>query len=199
MKKIALLLLLIPIIGFSQEKIDSYFNSAANETFDISIGKANKNEVFTYYFDCKSVDFNSKQSVIFIESNKINDFIDYINYLKDIHTKWSQTATENNVSELIKDIEYKNIPVRVAFSYGDWQFSSTTLKATFKILQGKHYIIINNSRRLVSATNQFMKSDGFMFSFNKAEDFQDIIEKLNNNESFKILNDIKAKDDLFKN
>jgi len=200
MKKIMLLLLFMPLIGFCQEKIDSYFNSAANETFNISIDQPNKKGIFSYYFECKSIDSSSKQSIMFIDSNKIPDFITYINYLKDIHKKWSETATTNNVSELVKDIDYKNMPVRAAFSYGDWQFANTVyLLATFKILSGKYYIIIKNYRELVSSTNQFIKSDGFMFSFNKSEDFDDLIEKLNNEESIKILNEKKSKDDLFKN
>lgn len=200
MKKIMLLLLFFPLIGFSQEKIDSYYNSAANETFNISIDQPNKKGIFSYWFECKSIDLRSKQSVIFIDSNEINDFITYINFLKEIHKKWSETASANNVNELIKDIDYKNMRVRAAFTYGDWNFTNTVyLKATFKILSGKYYVIINNNRELISSTNQFIKSDGFMFSFNKPEDFDDLIEKLNNEESLKIANEKKSKEDLFKN
>lgn len=199
MKKIILLLCFIPFVGFSQEKIDSYYNSAANETFNISVSQPNKKGIFTYWFECKSVDSRSKQAVIFIESNQITDFITYINYLKEIHGKWSETASSNNVTELVKDIDYKNTRVSGSFSYGDWQFTNTIyLKATFKILSGKYYVIINNYRELVSSTNQFIKSDGFMFSFEKPSNFDDLIEKLNNEESLKLLTEKKSKEDLFK-
>lgn len=200
MKKIALLLLLIPVFGFTQEKIDSYYNSAANENFDISVDQPDKKGNFTYYFECKSIDLSSKQSAIFIQSNDIHEFITFIVYLKDIHQKWSETANNNKVTELVKDIEYKNIIVNAAFGYGTWQATKgVRLKASFKILSGKYYIIINNSRNLISSTNQFIKSDGFMFSFNKPEDFEDLIEKLNNEECLKILSEKKSKEDLFKN
>ena len=199
MKKIILLLLFVPFIGFSQEKIDTYKNPLADSSYDISVSNLNKKGIFEYWFECKSVDASSKQSVIFIESDKVEEFKNYIIYLKDIHKKWSETAKTNNVTELVKDVDYKNVIVKGAFSYGDWNFfRGTYLKASFKIINGGHYIVLKNSFKLQSSSNQFIKSDGFMFSFEKPEDFDDLIEKLNNDLSIKILSDKKSKEDLFK-
>ncbi len=199
MKKIILLLCFIPFIGFSQEKIDSYYNSLVNQDFNISIAELNKKGNFKYWIECESIDTRSKQSVLFVDSNKIEEFTTYIKFLKETHRKWTETAISNNVKELNKPIDYKNILVSGAFSYGDWQFSNTiSLVANFKILNDKHYVIIKNYRELISSTNQFMKSDGFIIPFEKESDFDDLIEKLNNEDSLKILNEKKSKDDLFK-
>jgi hypothetical protein len=199
MRKIILLLCFVPFIGFSQEKIDSYHNSAANKEYNISITQPNKKGVFTYWIECKSIDSRSTQAVLFIDSDKIQDFITYINYLKEIHSKWSDTAKANRVNEISKAIDYKSKNYNGAFSYGEWNFdNSIYLNATFKILIGEYYTIIN-SGELKSISNQFIKSDGFMFSFNKDSDFEDLIKKLNNEESIKILEIAKSKDDLFKN
>jgi hypothetical protein len=199
MKKIILLLLLITTIAYSQEKFETYFNPLAKSSYEISASKPDKKGNFSYYIDCKSIDNSSKQAVLIIEKQKIEIFKEYLMFLNHILKKWKATALKNNVKEINKDIYFKNTFYESAFSYGDWNFSrSTTLKASFKYLSENYYIVIFSSK-LQSTSNQFMKSDGYMLSFNSEEDFNSLINKLHENKVIEYYNSKSKKEDLFKN
>ena len=192
-----ILIYLICFSAYSQDKIDSYSNNL-NEIFTISTTKPDKKNSFTYYFECSSIDRTSKQAILMVESTEIEEFKMYILFLKETFEKFKKTAIENNVTDVETDIDYKKINFQCAFSYGGWNISNAFLTAKFKVIKGKSIIVIS-SNRLISSTNKYIKSDGFIFSFEKSEDFDDIIEKLNNEDVILFYKEQKSKEDLFKN
>lgn len=197
MKKI-LFLFLISFSAFGQEKFSNYHCSYVNKDYDILVTQ-NKDNSVKFYIECMSMDKLSKDVMIVLEGSNIADFKKMVGELKEIHSKWTQTAIENKVTEINKDVEDKSLNVISAFTYGGWNFDfSTALKARFTIVSGKHLMLIN-SDELVSSKNKYMKCSGLAFAFEKANDFDSLISQIDEQKAIKFFEDKKSKQDLFKN
>lgn len=134
-----------------------------------------------------------------LKNKEVPEFIEFLSSIKDTFLKWKQTAIENKVTELDKKIEYKNLNYRGAFLYGKWNFDySVNLSARFRIINDK-YLLIIDSDPLQSSSNQFIKSDGFRFVFNSAQEVEELINGLDIAKVKEFYADKNGKEDLFKN
>lgn len=199
MKKItSFLFILICINTFSQSKFETYNSSYFSKDYQISIAEE-KNGSVSFYLDCSSIDSSSKDATLIIAEKELPEFLEFIISLKETYKKWTTTAIENKVTELSKDVEYKQLKYSSGFTYGKWNFDfSTYLTAKYRIINDKHLMIIK-SDPLQSSSNQFIKSDGFVIAFSTESEFSDLITKLDIEKARKIFADKKSKEELFKN
>lgn len=199
MKKIIIVLLLCVSFGYGQESFESYYNPLADVKYQIEVEHPDKKGNYTFLIECKSIDSRSKNGALIINNKQLLDFKEHLSYLKDIFIKWKKTAEENKVTDINKEIEYKNKFYNSAFTYGDWHFDfNTKLTSYFKYVANKYYVVIY-SPKLTSSSNQYIKSDGYMLSFSSPEDFDDLINKLDETKVIEYYKEKDKKEDLFKN
>lgn len=189
----------ININVFGQEKIATYNSAYLSKNFEIQAGKPNEKGNFDYYIDCFSADKTSSKASLMLKSQYVPEFIAFLSSIKETFLKWKQTAIENKVTELDKKMEYKNLNYAGAFLYGKWNFDySVNISARFRIINDK-YLLIIDSDALQSSSNQFIKSDGFRFVFNSAQEVDELINGLEIEKVKAFYADKNGKEDLFKN
>lgn len=182
-----------------QEKIATYNSAYLSKNFEIQADKPNEKGDFDYYIDCFSSDSSSRKASLMLKNKEVPEFIEFLTSIKDTFLKWKQTAIENKVTELDKKFEYKNLNYRGTFLYGKWNFDySVNISARFRIINDK-YLLIIDSDALQSSSNQFIKSDGFRFVFNSAQEVDELINGLEIEKVKAFYADKTGKEDLFKN
>ena len=200
MKKIicSLFMTLCFICSFSQEKFSNYESKLLNKKFDVLVSKDDASKI-KFYVSAYSLDGANKESMLIVDEENLKDFINYLDFLKSKFTEWKKTAIENKVDELDKEITKLDKNYSSAFSYGKWQFDfSTELSSNFKIIKGVHSIRINTGE-LVSNSNQYIKSNGFVFIFGSEEEFDNLKNVLNLDSAKDFFVKKESKQDLFKN
>jgi hypothetical protein len=184
---------------FGQEKIATYNSAYLSKNFEIQAGKPNEKGDFDYYIDCFSSDSSSSKTSLMLKNTQAPEFVEFLSSIKETFSKWKQTAIENKVTELDKKIEYKKLNYSGAFLYGKWNFDySVNISARFRIINDK-YLLIIDSDALQSSSNQFIKSDGFRFVFNSAQEIDELINGLDIEKVKEFYADKNGKEDLFKN
>lgn len=192
-------LLLLSMLGYGQEKLAKYSSLFFTNSYDISASKPDTKGEYSYYIDCSSKDTSSKLVSLILKNKEVPEFIEFLNSIKESYIKWTLIAKENKVTELDKNIEYKNLTYSAAFMYGKWNFDfSVNLKARYKIVNEK-YLLIIDSDGLQSSSNQYIKNDGFRIVFSSIQEIDELISGLD----FKLLEEFynkkKGQEDLFKN
>jgi hypothetical protein len=192
-------LLLLSMLGYGQEKLAKYSSLFFTNSYDISASRPDTKGEYSYYIDCSSKDTSSKTVSLILKNKEVPEFIEFLNSIKESYTKWTLIAKENKVTELDKNVEYKNLIYSAAFMYGKWNFDfSVNLKARYKIVNEK-YLLIIDSDELQSSSNQYIKSDGFRIVFSSIQEIDELISGLD----FKLLEEFynkkKGQEDLFKN
>lgn len=192
-------LLLLSMLGYGQEKLAKYSSLFFTNSYDISASKPDTKGEYSYYIDCSSKDTSSKTVSLILKNKEVPEFIEFLNSIKESYTKWTLIAKENKVTELDKNIEYKNLIYSAAFMYGKWNFDfSVNLKARYKIVNEK-YLLIIDSDGLQSSSNQYIKSDGFRIVFSSIQEIDELVSGLDFKLVDEFYNKKKGQEDLFKN
>lgn len=192
-------LLLLSMLGYGQEKLAKYSSLFFTNSYDISASKPDTKGEYSYYIDCSSKDTSSKTVSLILKNKEVPEFIEFLNSIKESYTKWTLIAKENKVTELDKNIEYKNLIYSAAFMYGKWNFDfSVNLKARYKIVNEK-YLLIIDSDGLQSSSNQYIKSDGFRIVFSSIQEIDELVSGLDFKLVDELYNKKKGQEDLFKN
>ena len=187
-------------VVFGQEKIDDYTCSYFDKKFDINASQDKKDTTkFSYYIDCASADKLHSRVELMFDSKDLPDFIEFLNSIKATYSKWQETAKQNNVTELDKEIDIKPFKCQAAFIYGDWNFDfGVRLTPRAKIIKGEMVLIVR-SDELQSSSNQFMKHDGFYLVFSSTKEIDDFITKIDLEKIKQHFRKKNKSDDLFKN
>ena len=201
------LLLLVGLIAYSttfnaQELIDTYTMSYFDKDFDIRASEPEENGAYSFYLFARSKERESGTVTLMVERKNIFGFKNAMKTAAETYVKWKETAINNNVTELNKEIDLKdkNLKYSTGFIYGDeWHFDfSVPLEASFKILNNKYLLTIENAKELQASDNQYIDYDGFYFVFNSEEEIEEFISKVSE-ESLKMHFSEKAsKEDIFK-
>lgn len=181
----------------AQEKIEdfemSYFSS--KPFYDVNVSQRENGEI-SFYIECAP---KEGEVLLNISAEEMEDFLKTINDIKSTYLKWKNTAIENNVTDLDKEIEIDNDRYTAAFDYGGWNVDfSVPLNARFKILDGEYLIIIENKNKLTSSDNQYIDSDGFFLVFNSTEEIDNFINSLSIENAKAYFSKKGSKKDLFK-
>lgn len=197
MKKI-ILLFLISSYSFAQEKYENYKSSYFDKEFYINISKEEDSSI-KFWIETNSMDKTSRESLVIIESKNLENFKELLIKAKETYVKWKNTAIQNDVTELSKDLELENFNTSSGFKYGNWYFDfSTNLSFNFRVFKEK-YLLILQSDELTTSSNKYIKSNGYVIVFDSQESVDLFLNKLDINKAQEFFNNKKTKEDLFKN
>ncbi|SEG75344.1 hypothetical protein [Sphingobacterium lactis] len=200
MKKILLIILwLIPFVSFSQIDYDTYFISTGGAKEELKIQVSEKggtlDQVFIY---AKSLEGEHYRSVLIIDAKKLPTFIEYLKFVKNKYSEWSETAKNNNVHNLLKDIDadLKDYYM-VGFAIGDWYFDRRVkIKAKFSVDNESMELYLYTDK-LYSSTNTYIDNKGLFIPFSNNEDLDLLIKKLEVDVISNFLKSNKGKESLF--
>ncbi len=191
-----LMMCLMTMVSFGQEKYTTYDNLYGEKTYEVSISHKD-NGKYTLYVDMMSMDKLSKSGGVMISEKEHSLFLSTLNEAKVKYTEWVTTAKENNVTDLSKSMSYK-VKVGGFFQYGSkWNFQYVVnLTFDFRIVDGKNLLIVRTGK-LTSSSNQYMTHDGFVFVFQSEKEIDDFINILSVEKVVEFMNKPKSTD-LFK-
>tara|TARA_B100000787_G_C16105463_1_gene255608 strand:+ start:120 stop:722 length:603 start_codon:yes stop_codon:yes gene_type:complete len=198
-KNITILLVLLTSFVYCQEEsYTSYESEYFEDEFNINISKNTSAYSFVIY--AQSIDNRSKRAALIIKEKLIPNFIGLLQKSKEKYIEWTAVAKQNKIDEFDKIIDYKSKKYRASFTYGDWQNDyKVILQATYKVIESGYVVMIENKYKLKSASNQFIKSEGFMFVFKSEKDFDDLISKIDIKKAKEVFLKNSKELDLFKN
>lgn len=198
---VMLFTLVMTSVGYSQDVIDSYEMSyfESKPTYNISASQV-KNGKTSFYIYVASADRYSDAVALIIKSEQLEKFKSVIDSAKVTYINWSETAKENNVTELDKEISIDKITFECGFFTSDWHFDySVQLTARFKILSsGQYVLILENKYKLVSGSNKYIDSDGFFMVFTSSDEIDSFLNKLTLESVSSYYEKKSSKEDLFK-
>jgi hypothetical protein len=198
MKKVLVLIVLVAQFGFGQENLTSYNSSYFSKKYEVMVSKPDEKGKFSYYVDCSSYDSGSKPVNLIVRNNEVESLINFITETKVLYLKWKQTAIENKVVELDKQVESKKVVLGVGFHYGSWHFDfSANITARFKIVSNK-YIMLIESDKLVASDNQYITNKGMVIAFSDDKEFDEFIKIFDKSLVENFLNSKNSKESLFK-
>lgn len=191
-----LMMCLMTMVSFGQEKYTTYDNLYVEKAYEVSISHKD-NGKYTLYVDMFSMDKLSKRGGIIMNEKEHDLFLSTLNEAKAKYTEWVNTAKENNVTDLSKSMTYK-VKVGGFFQYGSkWNFQHIVhLTFEFRIVDGENLLIVRTGK-LTSSSNRFMKHDGFVFVFQNEKEIDDFVNILSVDKVNEFMNKPKATD-LFK-
>ena len=137
-----LMMCLITMVSFGQERYTTYDNLYNEKAYEISISHKD-NGKYTLYVDMMSMDKLSRSGGIIITEKEHDLFLTTLNEAKVKYTEWVTTAKENNVTDLSKSMTYK-AKVGGFFQYGSkWNFQHVVnLTFDFRIVAGENLLIV---------------------------------------------------------
>lgn len=192
----ALMMCLITMVSFGQEKYTTYDNLYSKKTYKVLISHGG-NGKYRLYVDMMSMNELSERGGIVITEKEHDLFLSTLNEAKVKYTKWVTTAKENNVTDLLKSMTYK-VKVGGFFKYGsEWNVQlNVNLTFDFAIVDGENFLIVRTGK-LTSASNQFITHDGFVFVFQNEKEIDDFVNVLSVDKVKEFMNKPKTTD-LFK-
>ena len=175
MKKIILFALFVFFqigFSFSQKVYTNYFNSYVHESYNIEIYDKG-NDKYDLYINAFSFDNMTKNGGFLISNKRLPDFLNVLDSALVKYIEWTNIAKKNKVTDLKKPMGY-TCKVDGYFEYGKWQFDSNIqIGVDFLILDVNdsiRYILSITTGNLVSSSNEFIKSDGFVLLFTSVEE-----------------------------
>jgi hypothetical protein len=178
---------------FGQEKIVSYEMSHFGKDKDVTFSTtANK-----YYIDVMSQNKPDDLVSINVPYQDIEDFKTLLTEAKDVYSKLSISAKENNTTKLDKEIDLKKLKIATSFNtHNTWYFDfDVHLKANFKVIEGKHLLVFTNRNKLKSSSNESIHHKGFSMIFSSVDEIERFISTLSRDTSFE---ENYSKEDLFR-
>jgi hypothetical protein len=198
MKKLVFLIVLIAQYGFGQGNLTSYNSSYFSKKYEVMVSKPDEKGKFSYYVDCSSYDSGSKPVNLIVRNDEVESLINFITETKLLYLKWKQTAIENKVVELDKQVESKKVVLGVGFHYGSWHFDfSANITARFRIVSNK-YLMLIESDKLVASNNQYITNKGMVIAFSDEKEFDEFIKIFDKSLVENFLNSKNSKEGLFK-
>jgi len=202
MKNILTILLLIPLLLFSQEEIGSY--ELFGEEYKFEATEPDEKGEYTLYASGYASDGIVSQGGLMIKSKKIDDFVISLNEAKNKYVEWTSTAKENNVNDLSKDIKSSPPSVGAYFAYSDWHFDFN-VSPFYKYLITKSdktgkisYCLALYTGDLESSDNQYIDADSFIYAFYSLEEIESFISLFDKQLVLDKFNIKNNKEDLFK-
>jgi hypothetical protein len=183
-----------------QSEFAEYSSEYLDKSYKVRISQSEKDKKkndFTLWIDCGSLDKYYKGSLI-VESNKLPEFKEFLNKAKETYYKWDSIAKLNNVTELDKDVDIKNVSLQAIFKGSENFFDfSVLLKASAKIRDGKLRLMLRTNE-LQSSSNEYITHKGLIMIFSSVSEIEDFISILNEEKAKKHFDSINSKEELFK-
>lgn len=181
-------------IANGQETYSTYTSS--NGVYEIKssvvIDGKSKGEVY--------LDLNSDGDASLMLKTQLSreSFLNFINTTFDKFKDWKNTALENSVTDLNKDINSERVGDGLAFRYGSWQFnfSPINLKAAMSIDKEGKVVYYLYFPKVESSSNEYIESDSQLLVMYE-KDINSLNTALSENMINEYLDSKSSKDDLF--
>lgn len=182
--------ILILLIGFNytllctaQTKYATYESSYAERVYNIEVASKG-NGKYTLYIQAYSLDRLISEGGLHINQNQLTGFIDNLKQAKAKYLEWLQTAKDNNVTELNKEVSLTKERIGAYFYYGSkWKFDYF-VSPSFIVLfmntegRGQWHLLTVKTGILQDATNQYIDCDGFTLLFSSINEIDAFIETI---------------------
>jgi len=184
--------------GFSaqaEKVVATYTLSYFEKEYEIEASEI-KNDKFTIYIQV-SAENSSTRAMIGVESDKIAEFIQSLQQMKDKYVEWFKVAKENNVKELTKEMDISFPSTTICWKGTEWYFSfGQRLIPKYIILDsGKNVVTFVN--KVTASSNEYIDETTY-WVFSDSKEIDDLIAALNVEKiKSKLLEKVKAAD-LFK-
>ena len=195
MKKIIMLLLLVPLITSSQKKYSSFNVSTEQMDVAVVVDGESKGNVYMDYED------DGSAAISFDAEADRKLFTDFVKTTFNKFKEWRKTAIENNVKELLKEIESGDFGNTIAFRYGSkWKFSfgAHTIKASMFITKSGDVYYLLTFPEVEASDNQFMTNDKVNWIISEEKNINSLITALSPEKVNEFINNSSNKEDLFK-
>jgi hypothetical protein len=202
MRKIILLGLLFNLLSVkAQEKITTY--TMWEKEYEIQSTEPS-DSAYSLYIDGVPLDKTVDKGGLIVKNEYLDEFINCIKFSREKYVEWTQTAKDNNIKDLKKDVDIKKIPkLGGYFNYGSWHFDFN-VKPYFKytISETKagliNYSLIIYTGKLQASDNEYIDSDSFVYIFYSINEIDDFLLKLNEELVYNHFGAKNFKGDLFK-
>lgn len=205
MKKIILLVVVTLTIGdivYGQETIKTF--SILGEEYDFQASELKEDSTYTVYVSGHSLDALNKKGGLMIKSKHIERFIACLNKGKKKYVEWTNTAKENNIKDLTKDIDVGKMPrLEGYFYYSEWKFDFNVVPfVKYMVTEKKDgsvdYAFLIYTGELTSSSNKYIDSDSFVYAFYSEEEIEEFIILFKPELVYEFYNEKNNEEDLFK-
>ena len=190
---------LTTLSSMAQKKIGSYQMAYFDKELEVQANEP-KNDVYSLYIEAYPRESSIDEICLIVRSKKQAHFNVQLSKLRNVYTKWKETAIENKITDLDKEIEMESMSYEAAFFYGSkWKFDfSVRLKARFRVISGKYLLILSNRNDLVASDNQYMNTDGFYIILSSQKEIDALIKQLHPSKVTDFYAKETQKTDIFK-
>jgi hypothetical protein len=187
---------------YSQTKFAEYGSGYFNKTREISLSDDEK-KGFILWIDAFGLDQTYDDGGIHVEESRYDSFFDALKEAREKYIEWTQTAKDNNVKKLNKEMPYK---CRVSSYFGTGRVSSThfqflvNLAFDYMVLEAGgeiKYMLILRTGRLTASDNKYIDSEGFVIPFESIQEIDEFISTIEIGKIKEVINAPKP-DELFK-
>lgn len=198
MKKIYLSIivcLFCSLVAHAEKVIGNYTLSYFNKSYDIEASEI-KNGKFTVYIQV-SAEREFTRAMIGIESDKLEEFKQSLVQMKEKFEEWSKVATDNNVTEMSKEMGIKFPSTTFCWLSSKWFFSfRQKINPKFLILDNGNHVAFF-VKKVKSSSNEYI-DETFYWVFSNSEEFDELISKLDYEKIKSELEKKESASDLFK-
>lgn len=175
-KMMALILCLISITTFGQEKIGSYSSSYFDgRSFNISASEP-KNGKFNVYIEVGGK-HKTDDVQICVSNKNIEEFKSALVSVRDKFFEWKETAEANNVKDITKDFPYIFPKVDIAWYGSKWYFHfGKKISPTFFVFKDGSCAMVVYTKAQASS-NEYITQEVY-WVLKEREEFDDIIKYL---------------------
>lgn len=178
----------LPGLLQAQSKLSSYHNSYFDKTYDVLIDKDE-----AIYIGCTPD--HAKELHIVVDKKQYEDFVKFIENVKQKYTEWDSVAKANGVTDLKKEMGFYSPKFSVAWKSSQWWWSfGHKVGVRFLIIEGKSVAVM--SKKVKSSRNEYI-DETFYLTFASSEDFDELLSAINIEEGKKLLEKKSNQEDLF--
>ncbi|MCD4681118.1 MAG: hypothetical protein K8S00_12105 [Bacteroidales bacterium] len=202
MKKLTLTLIILSSmsIAFSQDRIAKFGMGYLSDHYSIWATEPNEYDNYKLIIETEPQDRFAGDVILIVKSSKLEKFINIIQNASLVYTEWKQTAIENNVTELNKEIDIKRIKLYAKFRFASDNYYdfNVCLKARFVVMNERYRLIISNIYNLQASSNQYIDNKGFFLEFHSKEQINDFILKISPDNINHYYQEKRQKEKIFK-
>lgn len=185
--------LLFSVNLFGQVPFATYQSSYVGKTYKASVSFPDSSN-YMVFMEMFSLDKLSPEGGMLMDWIEHLLFTRQLSEAKNKYVEWVKVAKQNNVQSLEKPIDLDCYTKSYFYFGGEWRFQFIVkLSFTYKILDGKHLLIVKTGK-LVDDKNEFITHNGFAMIFTDVNE----INKFLNDLSVKKVEEFRKQQSLFK-
>lgn len=180
-------------VSSAQEVVGSYKNAYFGKNYNLE-ASLDDNRLDRVYIEIATK--SSKSGCISIKANDLFSFKASLQVLRDKFLEWKKIATDNNVTDMTKDFDITFPRVTVAWYTSKWWFSfNQKITMKFTILDSGEMLALWTPE-VTASSNEYI-DERVYFTFSCEEDFNNLLNELDEQKICDKLLKTKKAEDLF--